>query len=88
MSDELESAAAALSDARERCEADAHRERLEGLEDQLSTLAGGGRGADHGRLARIQAAIGEVREAAPEAADALAEADDLIDAYRETVEGV
>jgi hypothetical protein len=64
-------------------------QRLRDLADQLDTLAERERGPDHGRLARIENALDDVRESV--GADATAEIDaahDAAVAFRETVEGV
>jgi hypothetical protein len=64
-------------------------QRLEAAADQLDTLAERERGPDHGRLARIENALDDVRESV--GADATAEIDaahDAAVAFRETVEGV
>lgn len=83
------------SDALERAAADADdpelRERLERQADQLADLAGRerDRGPDHGRIARHQGALRDIRDAAGGALDdAIDEANDRLNAYRETVEGV
>ena len=64
-------------------------ERLDGLAEQLETLATAERGPDHGRLARLQTALGEVKEQVDDdAAATIDEALEAIVAYRETVDGV
>jgi hypothetical protein len=81
-SDRLEAAAAATDDG------DA-ADRLRDLAGQLDTLAERERGPDHGRLARIENALGDLSESV--GADARAEIDaahDAVVAFRETVEGV
>lgn len=89
MIEELSEAAAAVATASEVCEDEAARERLSGLESQLSGLAESGEGADHGRLARIQRALDEIGSAVEgEALESVRAADERIDDYRETVEGV
>jgi hypothetical protein len=68
---------------------DADNDRLRDLADQLDSLAQGDRYADHGRLARIQAALDEVQaDAGDDVAATIEEALDAIDAHRETLEGV
>jgi len=64
-------------------------ERLSDLADQYAALAGRDRGPDHGRLARLERSLGEVRD------DLDGEARERVDAatraatdYREDVEGV
>jgi len=81
-SDRLESAADASDDE------DA-AERLRDLAGQLDSLAERERGPDHGRLARIENALGDLQESANEDAAAEIEAaHDAVIAFRETVEGV
>ena len=69
-------------------------DRLSGLADQLETLAGRDRGPDHGRLARIQTALGEVESGLSEsagdeaAAAAIERARQRLSEYRSGVEGV
>jgi len=77
-----------LADASESADGDA-ADRLRELSDTCHDLADRDRGPDHGRLARILNALGEVE---PDLDD---EARDLVDgarseltAYREDVEGV
>lgn len=64
--------------------------RLEDLAGQLDRLAERDRGPDHGRMARIQTALGELEAEADtdEVAAMIANADEDIAGYRETVEGV
>jgi len=81
-SDLLESAAESTDDAE-------IADRLGDLADQLDTLAERERAPDHGRLARIENALGELREDADEATVAtIDDAEDEIVAFRETIEGV
>jgi hypothetical protein len=73
-------AAAGLVDGEER-------ERLERQADQFADLAE--RGTDHGRLARHENALREIRAATGDDADEhVGAAMDAITAYRETLEGV
>lgn len=89
MIDDLAEAAADLAAASEACESEDASERLDGLEAQLSGLAESERGADHGRLARIQRALDELEASlGGEALEAVRTADGRIDDYRETVDGV
>jgi hypothetical protein len=89
MINELAEAAESVAAASEACDDEDARERLSGLESQLSRLAESERGADHGRLARIQRALDEIEASvAGEALDAIRAADGCIDDYRETVDGV
>jgi hypothetical protein len=81
-SDRLESAADASDDE------DA-AERLRDLAGQLDSLAERERGPDHGRLARIENALGDLQESAGDEVAAEIEAGhDAVIAFRETVEGV
>jgi hypothetical protein len=73
-------AAAELADGEER-------ERLERQADQFTGLAE--RGTDHGRLARHENALREIRAATgDDAGEHIDAAADAITAYRETLEGV
>lgn len=84
---ELVTAAERLESAAGATEAGA--DRLGDLADQLNRLATAERGPDHGRLARIQAALEELRDSVADGAlDDINAADDAIDAYREDLEGV
>ncbi|MFB6142154.1 MAG: hypothetical protein ABEJ30_02290 [Halorientalis sp.] len=86
--DKLESAADALARASDAAGGDA-ADRLSDLSNQLETLSTRDRAPDHGRLARIQNALGDLREGADaDVAEAIDDADDAIDAFRETIEGV
>lgn len=81
-SDVLDRAAASVDD-------DDLRERLETQAGQLADLAARDRGPDHGRVARHQAALREIKaDADGELDEPIDEANDLLNAYRETVEGV
>lgn len=89
--DELEDASEALREAAEDTDVAELRERLERQADQLGTLAERDRdhGPDHGRIARHQEAIRSIGEDADGALDQhLATANDRLNAYRETIEGV
>jgi len=85
----LRDASDALSEARETTDDGDARERLESYAEQADSMAAVDRGPDHGRLARFEHGLSEVRE------DLGAEGSELVDealshvrAYRETVEGV
>ncbi len=66
-----------------------HADRLRELSDQLGSLAEGDRDVDHGRLARIQSGLDEIQpDLDDDAAAPLDEANDEINAFRETIEGV
>lgn len=79
--DELESAA-------ETASGDA-ADRLADLAGQLDTLAERDRAPDHGRLARIENALGEVRASVGKrVTERIDAAEEAIKAFRETIEGV
>ncbi|WP_436901190.1 DUF7553 family protein [Halovenus halobia] len=81
-SDHLESAAAATDNT-------AAGERLSELAKQLANLAESETEADHGRIARIQAAINEVKaDVSDDVAATMSDARDELSAYRETIDGV
>lgn len=65
-------------------------ERLVDLAEQMRGLAGRDRPPDHGRLARLQQHLREVAEGAddPAAVEAADRANELVNAFRETIEGV
>jgi tRNA A22 N-methylase len=64
-------------------------ERLEDIAGQLDRLSTADRGPDHGRLARIQTALGEIQtDVDDEAAATIDGALEQVVAYRETVEGI
>ncbi|WP_096389038.1 DUF7553 family protein [Halopenitus persicus] len=63
-------------------------ERLTEQADRLATLAERDRGPDHGTVARLQQKLKDVKSDDPDAADAVDEANALLNEYRETVEGV
>lgn len=89
MRDELATASSVLESAADETASDAAAERLGELADQLDRLSTADRGPDHGRLARIQSALNDLREGdGSDVGDALDEADDHINAYREDLEGV
>ena len=67
----------------------ADTDRARELAETLRSLADRDRGPDHGRLARIERALTELREGAnADATAAIDETTDHVQAYRETVEGV
>ena len=85
----LASASDRLEAAADRTDDEDAAERLRDLAGQLDTLAERERGPDHGRLARIENALGDLQEQAGEDAAAEIEAGhDAVIAFRETVEGV
>jgi hypothetical protein len=81
-SDHLESAASQTS------ETDAS-ERLADLADQVADLAANESRADHGRIARLQAALDEVQPTVDdETATTIETARDELSSFRETLDGV
>jgi hypothetical protein len=84
----LATASDLLESAAETASGDA-AERLAELADQLDTLATRERGPDHGRLARIENALGDLTaDVDDETAATIDDAHDHVIAFRETVEGV
>ncbi|SEH68774.1 hypothetical protein SAMN05192561_1373 [Halopenitus malekzadehii] len=63
-------------------------DRLAEQADRLGTLADRDRGPDHGTVARHQQKLKDITADEPTATDAVNEANDLLNAYRETIEGV
>jgi hypothetical protein len=64
-------------------------ERLADLAEQLSTLSTADRGPDHGRLARIQSALNDLKTGdAADASDDIEAANDAINEYRSDLAGV
>jgi hypothetical protein len=64
-------------------------DRLEEIAGQIESRAEGDRGPDHGRMARWQNALSEVKaDVSGDASDAIDDAKAAISEYRETVEGV
>ncbi|MFB6300685.1 MAG: hypothetical protein ABEH65_10535 [Halobacteriales archaeon] len=87
--DELIAASEVLSEAADQVEDETVRDRLLEQADQLTTLAERDRDPDHGRLDRHQHSLRELQSAADEeTAERIDTANDHINAYRKTVEGV
>jgi hypothetical protein len=87
--DQLHTASDHLADAAAATDDEDAADRLADLADQLDSLAESDHGPDHGRMARIQTALGDLQgTVTDDVAEAIAAADDAIVAYRETVEGV
>ena len=87
--EELTRASELLASAASRTGDDGSSDRLADLADQLANLSEGGRGPDHGRLARFQAALDEIQPTVDdETAATIEEARDELSDYRETLEGV
>ncbi|MFC7133391.1 MULTISPECIES: DUF7553 family protein [Salinibaculum] len=85
---ELATASDLLASAAEDSSGD-DADRLADLSAQLDTLAERDTDPDHGRLARIESALGDVQSDASD--DVAATIDDALDAihdFRETIEGV
>ena len=81
-SDHLDTAAAETGD-------DAASDRLGDLAGQLSKLADADRGPDHGRLARIQSALNDLKTGdAADVTDSIEAANDAINEYRSDLDGV
>jgi hypothetical protein len=87
--DELTTASDLLESAADDTGNDGASERLGELAGQLDRLSTANRGADHGRLARIQSALNELESGdGADVADTIAEADDVINEFRADLEGV
>lgn len=86
--EELAEAGEALERAAEAAQGEA-AEKLRRQARQFETFAESDRGPDHGRLARHQAALRDVRATVDDDVVArIDEANDHIDAHRETLQGV
>jgi polyhydroxyalkanoate synthesis regulator phasin len=86
--EQLQTAASHLAAASEAAADDAS-ERLTDLAEQLENLSTADRGPDHGRMARIQNALSDLKaDASAEVVDEIDAAKGAISAYRETVQGV
>jgi hypothetical protein len=86
---ELAAGGEALVAAAELVEGADHTDRLTELASQLERLSEAETGPDHGRLARIQSAMHDLREAVDDdAAARIREAHEAVDDYREGLEGV
>ncbi|MFW6382704.1 MAG: DUF7553 family protein [Haloferacaceae archaeon] len=86
---ELAAAGDLLAAAAEDADSADVRETLSGLAEQLDRLADADRGPDHGRLARIESKLDDVRRGeSDDVATVIDEALDEIHAYRETLQGV
>jgi hypothetical protein len=86
---ELAEASDLLATASEGAEDPDAVETLTDLSDQLGRLATAERGPDHGRLARIESKLDDIRAAeGGDVAATVERALDEIHAYRETLEGV
>lgn len=86
--EELARAGEALERAADEAEGEA-AEKLREQARQFASFADGDRGPDHGRLARHQAALRDLRAEVDEEVGArIDEANDRVNAHRETLEGV
>lgn len=89
MSNELARAGDLLESAASETAEEEASNRLTDLSEQLTSLASDGRGADHGRLARFQAALDEIQPTVDDdTAATIEQARDELSAYRETISGV
>lgn len=86
--EELDEASAILQEAKASVSDADVRERLETQAEQIALLAERDQAPDHGRLDRHQHALRGMKTDAPEIADELDAANDLINAFRQTIEGV
>ena len=87
--EQLQAAANHLTTASEGASTEDASERLTDLAEQLERLATGDRGPDHGRMARIQNALSDLKaDVSADVVDEIDAAKDSISAYRETVQGV
>jgi hypothetical protein len=86
---ELARAAEELAEAADRAEQSGCVNRLADISDQLERLATADEGPDHGRLARIQASLHDLRDEVGDGPNSRIEAaDEAITDYREELEGV
>lgn len=86
--EELTAASQVLDRAAETAEDTGVVERLRTQSAELATLADREQGPDHGGLARHQQKLRDIKAEAPETAEFIDEANEQINAYRETIEGV
>lgn len=87
--EELATASELLESAAEATDSADAADRLSDLADQLDRLSTADQGPDHGRLARLQTALGDLADGdGADVAGTIDEADNEIVAYRETLEGV
>lgn len=86
--DELQTAATQAASARDATDGET-ADRLAELADQLDVLATGDADPDHGRLARIQRSLDDLTDdVGADVTAAIEDADDAINQFRETLEGV
>lgn len=87
--DELKRASEHLESAAKKSNDDGRIERLETIAGQLADLADAEHGPDHGRLARFENALLEIKEdASDEVVDEVTAAHEELKEYRSGVEGV
>ncbi len=86
--EELTAASRVLDQAAETAEDPGVVERLETQAAELAALVGREQGPDHGGLARRQQILRDIKQEAPETAELIDEANEHINGYRETLEGV
>ena len=86
---ELATASKELASAAEQTDSSDASERLADLADQLERLSTADRGPDHGRLARIQSALNELKRGdGADVTETIDEANDAINGFRSDLEGV
>ena len=86
---ELREASELLATANQGVEDSALTERIEGLANQLETLAEASRGPDQGRIDRIENALTEIEaELDGDARERVREAHEKLREYRATVGGI
>lgn len=87
--DELTRASEQLESAASETTAEDASERLTELAGQVTDIADGERKADHGRIARIQAALDELQsDVEDDVAETVDDARDELSSFREGLEGV
>ena len=87
--DELRAASESLARAMQGTEDSALTERIEGLSDQLDTLAEASRGPDQGRIDRMENALNEIEpQLDGDAREQVRNAHEKLREYRGTVGGV
>lgn len=86
--EELTAASQVVEQAAETAEDTGVVDRLKTQAAELRALADREQGPDHGGLARHQQKLRDIKEAAPETTEFIDEANEHINAYRETLEGV
>ncbi len=85
--EKIRDASAVLAEASRSVEGE-EADRLKDQAESLSSLAERDRGPDHGRIARHQQKLKDIQGDHPSTADAVDEANALLNEYRETIDGV